>query len=291
MVSRVGAVVVSHRTPVRAERCVRSLIDAGADVALVVDAGSDDGSPTRLRDAGIEVLAEANLGFGRCANAGVAHLPDDVDVVMVCNADTIWEDGSVATLAATVRRDGVVAAGPTVVYPDGRPQASARRLPSLPTAAGHALLGLWWPRNRWTRRYRALDVGRDVPQDVDWLSGCALAVARDDFAAVGGFDPGYFLYAEDVDLALRLRAAGGRVVTVPGARVVHEVGASTTHLSTRRVVHHARSLDRFAARHVLVGWRRALRPLVRLGLVVWVATVVAWDRLGGRRHGRSTTGE
>lgn len=291
MVSRIGAVVVSHRTPVRAERCVRSLTDAGADVVLVVDAGSGDGSVARLRGAGIEVLAEANLGFGRCANTGVARLPDDVDVVVVCNADTVWTDGSVPRLAAAVRAEGVAVAGPTVVYPDGRPQASARRLPSLPTAAGHALLGLWWPGNRWTRRYRALDVEWDALRDVDWLSGCALAVAREDFTAVGGFDPAYFLYAEDVDLALRLRAAGGRAVTVPEARVVHEVGASTAHLSVRRVVHHARSLDRFAARHVLVGWRRALRPLVRVGLLVWVVTVVAWDRLGGRRRGRSTTGE
>lgn len=289
--SRIGAVVVCHRTPVRAERCARSLATAGADVVLVVDAGSGDGSVTRLRDAGIDVLAEANLGFGRCANAGVAHLPGDVDVVVVCNADTVWEQDSVSRLAVAVRQGGVAAAGPTVVYPDGRPQASARRLPTLPTAAGHALLGLWWPDNRWTRRYRALDVGWDAPQDVDWLSGCALAVARDAFTAVGGFDPAYFLYAEDVDLALRLRATEGRVVTAPGTRVVHEVGASTTQLSVRRVVHHARSLDRFAARHVLVGWRRALRPLVRAGLVVWVATVVAWDRLGGRRRGRSTTGE
>lgn len=288
--SRIGAIVVSHRTPVRAERCAHSLRGAGADVVLVVDAGSDDGTVARLRAAGIDVLAEANLGFGRCANAGVAHLPEDVDAVVVCNADTTWAADAVPRLASAVRTPGVAAAGPRVVYPDGRPQASARRLPSLPTALGHAVFGLWWPDNRWTRRYRALDDTVDVSREVDWLSGCALAVDRAAFTAVGGFDPAYFLYAEDVDLGLRLGRLG-RLVTVVEARVVHEVGASTTALSTRRVLHHARGLDRFASRHVLTGWRRRLRPLVRLGLLAWTIVSVAWERTTGRRSGRSTTGE
>lgn len=289
--ARTGAVVVTHRTPARAARCATSLRAAGAEQVVVVDAGSDDDTVEQLSAAGWHVLAEENLGFGRCANAGVVALDDDVDVVIVCNADTDWAPGAVTTLAAAVRRPGIAAAGPRVRYPDGRPQASARELPSLPTALGHALLGLWWPGNPWTRRYRQLDVDPARPRDVDWLSGCALAVDRAAFVAVGGFDPGYFLYAEDVDLCLRLREAGGRLVTVPDAHVAHEVGASTGRHRSRTVREHARSLDRFARRHVLTGPRRPLRPLVRLALAGWAATTLAWDRLIGRRRGRSTTGE
>ena len=110
------------------------------------------------------------------------------------------------------------------------------------------------------------------------------------FTAVEGFDPAYFLYAEDVDLGVRLRAAGGRLVTVPAARVVHEVGASTRTLPAR-VRQHARSLDRFAATHVLTGPRVLLRPLVRLGLLAWAAVAAVWDRTRGAAPGRSTTGE
>lgn len=285
--SRAGAVVVSHRTPVRAARCATSLRAAGADPVVVVDSGSDDDTAERARDAGATVVELANLGFGRAANAGVAAMPDDVDVVVVCNADTVWDPAAVELLAAAVREPGVSAAGPTVTYPDGRPQASARTLPDLPTALGHALLGLWWPENRWTRRYRAVD--EDGKRDVDWLSGCALAVDRAAFTSVEGFDPAYFLYAEDVDLGVRLRADGGRLVTVPAAQVVHEVGASTAHLS-RRVRQHARSLDRFAATHVLTGPRALLRPLVRLGLLAWAAVAAVWGRTRGAA-GRSTTGE
>ncbi len=284
-----GAVVVTHRTPVRAARCAASLRAAGADEVVVVDAGSRDDTATRVAAAapGARVLSLANLGFGRCANAGVAALPPGVDVVVVCNADTAWAPGSVTVLADGLRAAGAVAAGPTVVYPDGRPQASARRLPPPGTAVGHALLGRWWPANPWTRAYR--DASAD--DEPGWLSGCALAVDRPAFVAVGGFDPGYFLYVEDVDLCVRLRAAGGRLVVVPGARVVHEVAASTGRRRARSVRHHARGLDRFAATHVLTGWRALLRPALWLGLAGWAASQLLWERAAARRTGRSTTGE
>lgn len=285
----VGGVVVSHRTPVRAARSARSLLEAGAAPVVVVDAGSGDDTAARARAVGADVLPLANLGFGRSVNAAVARLPAAVDVVVVCNADTVWDRDALAPLAAAVRRPAVAAAGPLVTYPDGRAQASARLLPDLPTALGHALLGLWWPTNPWTRRYRAVgEHGR--ARTVDWLSGCALALDRDRFTAVGGFDPAYFLYAEDVDLGVRLRAAGGRLVTVPESHVVHEVGASTGQMPGR-VVAHARSLNRFATTHVLTGPRALLRPLVRLGLVAWTAVATLWGRTRGRRSGRSTTGE
>ncbi len=287
--SRTGAVVVSHRTPVRAVACAASLTAAGADVVIVVDAGSADGSVEELKAAGLEVLSLANLGFGRSANAGVAALPEDVDVAIICNADTTWEGGAVTTLAARARDGGIGAVGPAVTYPDGRPQASARMLPDMPTAVGHAVFGRWWPANPWTQRYRMADVDPFVAREADWLSGCALAVDRAAFVHVGGFDPGYFLYVEDVDLGVRLRAAGWRLVTEPAARVVHEVGASTRYHRAANVAHHVRSLDRFAATHVLRGPARVLRPVLQLALVAWAAAALAWERTLG--SGRSTTGE
>ncbi|MFT5563624.1 MAG: N-acetylglucosaminyl-diphospho-decaprenol L-rhamnosyltransferase [Myxococcota bacterium] len=287
--SRTGAVVVSHRTPVRAVACVESLAAAGADVVLVVDAGSGDGSVQHLRTAGITVLSLANLGFGRAVNAGVAALPEDVDVVVICNADTTWKAGAVTALAARARAGGIGAVGPAVLYPDGRLQASARMLPDLTTAVGHAVLGRWWAANRWTQRYRMADVDPAVARDADWLSGCALAVYRPAFVHVGGFDPGYFLYVEDVDLSVRLRAAGWRLVTEPEASVVHEVGASTRYRRAANVVHHVRSIDRYAATHLLQGHARLLRPVLRLALIAWAAAALVWERTLGL--GQSTTGE
>jgi N-acetylglucosaminyl-diphospho-decaprenol L-rhamnosyltransferase len=289
---RTAVVVVSHQTRDEALACLSTLPAAGADEVVVVDCGSTDGTADAVRAAAptVEVLAVDNLGFARAANLGVRATT--APVVVVANADVRFAPDSVRHLADRLAdAPDTAAAGPQVRFPDGRLQASARRLPDLRTAFAHAALARVWPANPWTRRYRAADLDPDAAREVDWLSGCALALRRDAFESVGGFDPGYFLYVEDVDLAVRLRADGWRLRYEPGARVVHAVGASTA--ARRRVWSlrtHARSLDRFYGQHLATSpGRRVLRPVVRLGLAAWVVTTLAAERLPGR--GASTTGE
>jgi N-acetylglucosaminyl-diphospho-decaprenol L-rhamnosyltransferase len=290
--ARVAVVIVNHNTREDVLACLDSLPEAGAGEIVVVDSGSTDGSVEAVRHhhPDVEVVALHNVGYGRGANAGVVRTT--AAYVVVANADTRFAPGSLRELAVALDQDDEVgAAGPLVRYPDGRHQASARRFPSLGQAAGHALLGLWWPGNPWTRSYRMLDADPLAPRDVDWLSGCAMALRRDAFVDVGGFDPGYFMFVEDVDLGYRLRQAGWRVRFHPTAQVVHAVGASTGGARAAMVIAHAKSLDRFYGRAYARGAGRLLRPLVRLGLAVWVALVLAWNRIVAVRTGRSTTGE
>lgn len=287
-----AAVIVNHNTREELLACLGTLGPAGADEVVVVDSGSSDGSPDAVRAAHPEVVVVEleNVGYGRGANAGVARTT--APTVVIANADTRFAPGALTELATVLGRDEAIGAvGPLVRYPDGRLQASARRFPSLAQAAGHALLGLWWPSNPWTRAYRMLDDDPLVPKDVDWLSGCALGLRRDAFLDVGGFDPGYFMFVEDVDLGYRLRQAGWRIRFHPDAEVVHAVGASTGGRRAAMVVAHARSIDRFYGRAYATGVGRLLRPLIRLGLATWVALVLVWNRIVARRTGRSSTGE
>ena len=289
----VDVVIVSHDTREEALACVASAHAAGAGRVVLVDNGSVDGTAAavRRRWPGVTVRELANVGFARGANAGVRA--SRTPVVVVANADVRFATDALRRLGGALHADPTLgAAGPMVTYPDGSPQASARRLPDPATAVGHALLGRVRPENRFTRHYRALDVDPARPRDVDWLSGCALAVRRAAFDAIDGFDPGYFLYVEDVDLGVRLRASGWRLRTVPEARVVHRVGASTRRRRLRALVHHARGLDRFAGRHVLRGPWRLLRGPLRLALAGWVAASVIVEGVErGLGLGRSTTGE
>ena len=290
----VAVVVVSHQTRDEAVRCLRSADEAGASELVLVDNGSTDGTAAAVRGAvpRARVLELDNAGFARGANAGVRATR--APVVVVANADVRFAQDALEILGRTVLDDPpVAAAGPLVTYPDGSPQASARRLPDPLTAVGHALLGRLVPHNRFTRHYRALDVDPARARDVDWLSGCAIALRREALDEVDGFDPAYFLYVEDVDLGLRLRDAGWRLRYEPGARVRHRVGASTSRRRMRSLIHHARGLDRFYGAHLASTWpRRAARPLLRLALAAWVATSLVGERLE-RRLGlqRSTTGE
>jgi len=286
-----GVVIVTHDTRDEVLGALASL-DGHPGPVVVVDSGSTDGTADAVRaeHPEVHVLELANVGYGRGVNAGVERLDLGVDVVVAANADVRFGPGAIEVLVRALAEDPSAAlVGPRVRYPDGSHQASARRTPSVGTALGHAALGWIRPGNAATRRYHALDLtGPDVtePCDVDWVSGCAFAVRRSDFLAVGGFDPGYRLFVEDVDLCERLRAAGRRVRFEPRAEVVHRVGASTAHRPFRARLLHARALDRYLSLHAR-GPVRHLRPLLWPGLAAW-ATVTA---VAARLRGGSTTGE
>jgi N-acetylglucosaminyl-diphospho-decaprenol L-rhamnosyltransferase len=290
----VAVVVVSHETRDEAVACLGSADAAGASELVLVDNGSTDGTAAAARAAvpRTRVLELDNAGFARGANAGVRATR--APVVVVSNADVRFATDALRVLARSVLGEpDVAAAGPLVTYPDGSPQASARRLPDVATAVGHALLGRLLPTNRFTHHYRALDADPSRPRDVDWLSGCAVALRRSAFDEVDGFDPGYFLYVEDVDLGVRLRAASWRLRYEPAATVSHRVGASTHRRRGRALLHHARGLDRFYGRHLATTVpRRLARALLRVALAGWIATSLLGERLErllGLR--RSATGE
>ncbi|HEY8217432.1 MAG TPA: glycosyltransferase family 2 protein [Acidimicrobiia bacterium] len=270
--------------------CVRSLLEdtsAGPPDVVVVDNGSSDGSVARLRATfpGIAVtVTDRNRGYAAAANLGIAAT--DAAVVAVCNADLRVEPG---TAAAVLRRldtePDLGAVGPLVLQPDGTPYPSARQVPSVGDAVGHGLVGLVRADNPFTRRYRELDADPHRPRDVDWVSGAAIWLRRTALGSVGGWDDGYFMYVEDVDLCWRLRSAGWRVAYEPAGRVVHVQGVSTARHPYRMIVAHHRSLLRFAAKRWR-GWRRVM--LLPAACFLGVRTVLA---IGARAFARSGSDE
>lgn len=291
--ARAGVVIVSHDTRGEALGIIASLRTHDGPIVLV-DSGSKDGTADAVRDAfpSVHVLTLDNLGFGGAANVGVAALDAAVDVVVIANADVRFLPGAVIALTAALDdAPDVAVVGPRVRYPDGSHQASARRSPGVRDALVHGLIGWLVPSNPVTRRYRALDLtGPEAVDDVDvdWVSGCAFAVRRRAFDAVGGFDTGYRLFVEDVDLCDRVRSAGWRVRFVPDAVVIHRVGASTTAHPLRARLAHARGLERYVSAR-MHGAQRLLRPFLWLGLAGWTVATTAASVL--RRGHRSTTGE
>ena len=288
-----AVVLVTHETCDEVLGALASLVDHPGPV-VVVDTGSHDGTAdvVRAKHPEVRVLELDNVGYGRAVNAAAAVLGTDSEVIVSANADVRFAPDAIEMLVAELDADRTVAvAAPRVRYPDGAHQASARRSPSVGTAVTHAALGWIVPSNPATRRYHALDLtGPDVTEsrDVDWVSGCAFAIRRSDFDAVGGFDSGYHLFVEDVDLCDRLRRQGRRIRFVPSALVEHVVGASTRRHPLRSRVTHARGLARYLSRPER-GPVRHLRALAWPGLAAWVVATSAADLLRGERT--SSTGE
>ena len=268
---RIAAVVVNYESGPDLATCAADLERAGLGQLVVVDNGSSDGSTTAARAAvpGLEVIVPGgNLGYGAAANRGVAAT--SAPFVLVCNPDLEVPAAAVTALATALDAEpGAALAGPLVRTPSGERYPSARRFPSLVDSAGHALLGLFAPDNRFTRSYQQseLDGATEQVRPVDWVSGACFLVRRDAFEGVGGFDESYFMYAEDVDLCWRLGREGWRVLYVPTAEVTHLQGRSTDRHPYRMILEHHRSLLRFASRSS-AGWRRLLLPIVAAGLMV-----------------------
>jgi N-acetylglucosaminyl-diphospho-decaprenol L-rhamnosyltransferase len=269
--ARTAAVVVNYESGPDLARCVTDLRAAGLHELVAVDNGSTDGSLAAAVSAvpGLEVVRPgSNLGYGAAVNRGVAASMSPL--VLVCNPDLEVPPGAVGALVAALDSDpGVALVGPLVRTPEGDRYPSARRFPSMVDAAGHALLGLFAPDNRFTRNYQRseLDDAAAEVRSVDWVSGACFLVRRAAFEAVGGFDESYFMYAEDVDLCWRLGKAGWRVAYAPEAEVTHLQGRATDHHPYRMIIEHHRSLLRFASRSS-AGWRKALLPLVAVGVAV-----------------------
>ncbi|AKK10513.1 glycosyltransferase family 2 protein [Corynebacterium uterequi] len=243
---------------------------AGPVRVIVVDNGSTDGAPeaAAAADDRVELLSGGgNVGYGAAMNAGVRHAGAGAgDVLILANPDVVFEPGAIDALVEVFERyPQAASAGPRIVEADGSTYPSARRVPSVATGVGHALWSKVWPGNPWTRRYRA-DAVMDVEREAGWLSGSCLAVRREAFSAVGGFDERYFMYLEDVDLGDRFGRAGYLNVYTPAARIRHEQGHSTKPRAASMVPAHHRSAYRFQAdRHP--GWAEwPLRALLWAGL-------------------------
>jgi len=222
---------------------------------VLADNGSTDGAPERAaacRD-GVELLRTGgNLGYGGGANRAVATLGHEVGWVVVANPDLVWRPGSLdELLAAAQRTPRAGALGPLIRDVDGGVYPSARLLPSLGRGVGHAVFGVVWPGNPWTRAYRQSESSVQE-RDAEWLSGSCLLLRRAAFDSVAGFDTRYFMYFEDVDLGERLGKAGWRNRYVPSAEVVHTGGHATTanaDVSARMLAEHHRSAYRYLADH------------------------------------------
>ncbi|GLK17672.1 glycosyltransferase family 2 protein [Herbiconiux flava] len=279
---RIAVVTVSYDSAAVLGPFLDSVPAAAARTELdVVVADNKPGSPARaeverlVADAGGRYLPmTGNVGYGHAINEAVASLGGDHEFVLVSNPDVVLAPGSVDVLVDTMLElDDAGAIGPKILESDGSAYPSARSVPSIRNGIGHALFANVWPANPWTRSYR-LEIGENpVRRDAGWLSGSCFLVRREVFDALGGFDTGYFMYFEDVDLGYRIGQAGWRNVYEPAAEVLHTGAHSTTTESARMLQAHHDSAKRFLAKKYSGPLWWPLRAVLSLGLGVRSAFV------------------
>jgi N-acetylglucosaminyl-diphospho-decaprenol L-rhamnosyltransferase len=214
---------------------------------VVADNRPEQGTTGQVIDraGGVYLPMRSNLGYGGAINEAVRGLPEDVAWVMITNPDVVFHAGAIdRMLEAGAQSPDIGAVGPVVRNEDGTVYPSARAVPGIRVGSGHALFSSTWPSNPWTRRYHAAS-STDTERDAGWLSGSCVMVRRRAFEEIGGFDEGFFMYFEDVDLGYRLSRAGWRNRFIPTAEVTHTGGHSTAGESAAMIRAHHRSAERF----------------------------------------------
>ena len=252
------------------------IVDNGADHTVADDVARRHGA--RL------VMPGRNLGYGAAANLGARGAGQPWLVVV--NPDIVWHEGALDLLVEAGERVGAGAVGPLLLNQDGTPYPSARAFPSLAQGIGHALLARVWPQNPWTRAYhRGSDGGvtEGTERPADWLSGACLLLRREAFEAVGGFDEGYFMFFEDLDLSERLGKHGWTNVYAPSAKVTHVGGTSWRERPAPMIRAHHTSAVRYLTRRYHRWYQWPLRVALRAGLGVRQALEL-------RRAARGTRG-
>lgn len=249
----VAVAIVNYNTCDHLRACLASVQQAGvAREIVVIDNASTDGSAAMVRSEfpGVSLHANShNTGYGSAANQAVANCR--APYILLLNSDTLIESNTLPTISNYLNTHPTVAiAGPRLINPDGSLQASSYPFPTpLHIFLEESTLGRLLRHLPWLRQHYLRTWSHDRARPVPWLLGAALAIRRQPFEAIGGFDSSFFMYAEETDLCYRLFHAGWDIHFVPTATITHTGGASTRQYRTAMAVQFFTSIRHFYRRH------------------------------------------
>jgi N-acetylglucosaminyl-diphospho-decaprenol L-rhamnosyltransferase len=281
-------VVLNWNLPDLTLRCVHALVADGvpANRIVIVDNGSNDGSPERLKrelpDCRHLHLPE-NVGFSRASNVGARELAAD-SYVFVNNDAFVNREGSVARLVEALAREGVGIAVPRLVNQDGSLQRNVVPLSTPATALVRATgLSRFLPDSLQPRFSTHWNHGSS--RSIDAANGAVLAVRGDAWRALGGYVERAWMYSEDLDLCWRARKLGWKIWFEQTSEFIHLGNASGSLVFTDLVRAELVSLsDGQMIRSELGPVRgRATIGILCLGLLARTAVFAATGRRTGAR--------
>lgn len=279
----VSAIVVNFRQPELLRACLHSLEVAlerveGPSEVVVVENGSSDGSAELVRrefPSATLIALPSNRGFGGGVNAALER--SRAEFVMLVNNDATVEPGALAELVRVIRAGG----------PDVGSVAAQMRFADRPQTINSAGIGVDRLGIAYDRLLGAPIAGSEAdPVEVFGASGGAALWRRSALDAVGRFDPTFFVFLEDADVAWRARMRGWRALYAPGAVVHHHHSATAVHASAFKYRWVGRNRVRLLARNATAAQlRRGAAAMLAYDLA-YVGFAVARERTLAPLQGR-----
>lgn len=226
-------IIVNYNTRDLTLDCLRSVYEQTQGISfevLLVDNASQDGSAAAIAAAFPEVRlfpSQENLGFGKANNLAAEQATGEW--ILLLNSDTVVLDRAIERLLSFARtRDRAGLYGGKTEFADGRvnPTGCFGRVTLWSEfALASGLTTLFRGSPIFNPRAAGARLGT-APCEVGIITGCFVLTQRSLWRRLGGFDPRFFMFAEDFDLSMRAAALGAEIMVDPGARIIHYGGAS-----------------------------------------------------------------
>jgi hypothetical protein len=251
--------------------CLEREACAIESISIVDNASTDHSANVTAPDLPLQVVRnDTNVGFGAACNRGARR--GHAELILFLNPDTRLEADSIAASAAHLR-DDVWVVGAQLIDDCGQVQRTCSRAATGPRMIAHAL-GI--DRLLPSTGYVMSEWAHDETRPVDHVIGAFYLIRRDVFERLGGFDERFFVYLEDLDLSMRVRAAGGTCLYAADAKAHHAGGGTTRSIKATRLFYSVRSRLQFSAKHldgvsnaVVWGVSLTIEPLLRCIGAVW----------------------
>ena len=274
----------------------RSVILSRPDV-WVVDSDSGDGSPAMVRERfpWVNLIESDNVGFSRGNNVALRQIVARSEsssgprFVLLLNPDTEVSPTALASMVAFLdAHPKAGAAGPKLIRPDGSLDLACRRSFPTPLVSFYHFLGLGrlFPRSRRFGRYNLTYLDPDGIAEVDSVVGAFMLVRGEILRSVGLLDEAFFMYGEDLDWALRIKAAGWKILYNGNVSVFHHKRASSRQRSTQSLIAFYDSMLIFFQKHYAGNTAPPLRWLVVLAIYLGAAVALAQNGSNPRELAR-----
>jgi len=271
-------VVISYNTRDMTLACLASVYTETAVPfeLIVVDNASTDGSAEAIAAAfpDARLIAEAtNHGFAPAHDIALKHAT--APWLLLLNPDTVVLDGALDKLldyAKSTPKAGIWGGRTYFADKTLNPGSCWGRMTLFSLISRLLFLSNLFPGSRLLNREEIGRWRRDTERQVDIVTGCLFLMRRDDWDALGGFDPAFMMYGEETDLCLRAANEGFRPRITPDATIIHHGGASDT-IRTDKMVRLLRARTELIIRH----FPTTTRWLGRLAQILWpLSRAIAW---------------
>ncbi len=291
-------VIVNYNGGALLSATLDSLFATASDLApevYVVDNGSTDGSPARVRDAYPQVTlieAGANLGFARANNLALRQARGRYALLL--NPDIELHPGAIETaLAYLDEHPDVGIVGPRVLLPNGQLDKPCRRSFKTPAIYLYKTIGLsaLRPNSARFNRYYMGYLPEDALTEVDAVIGAFLMIRRECMQEIGLLDERFFIYCEDEDWCFQAKRHGWKVVYHPDAVVIHHKGSSTRKRRVRMVLEWHKAIYQFHRKNMAHDYSPVTNGILYTGMAARLAAALAINSLRSARrfpiHGRN----